>query len=128
MKLLHTCLLWVIITACLPAASEAQTVYITRTGAKYHITTCHYLRSSKISIKLSEAKRQGYTACSVCKPSTKVTDTKDQATEADTTVLQPTPSKNPKPITASRCTATTQAGTQCKRTTTSTSGKCWQHE
>ncbi len=29
---------------------------------------------------------------------------------------------------ATRCTATTQKGTQCKRMTTNLSGKCWQHE
>lgn len=45
-------------------------VYITKTGEKYHVGSCSYLRLSKISITLSEAVRQGYTACSVCKPPT----------------------------------------------------------
>lgn len=44
-----------------------STVYITRTGKKYHRGSCSYLRSSKIPISLTEAKR-GYSPCSVCEP------------------------------------------------------------
>ena len=44
-----------------------QTVYVTRTGSKYHLSGCRYLRQSKIAMKLSEACGS-YTACSVCKP------------------------------------------------------------
>lgn len=42
------------------------TVYITKTGSKYHRSGCSYLSKSKIAISLSEAKAQGYTACSRC--------------------------------------------------------------
>ena len=48
--------------------SYSYTVYITRTGAKYHSGGCRYLRKSKIAISLSNAKAYGYTACSVCRP------------------------------------------------------------
>lgn len=43
------------------------TVYITKTGKKYHRGNCSYLRKSKIPISLSEA-RQGYGPCSKCNP------------------------------------------------------------
>lgn len=43
-----------------------ETVYITKTGSKYHRAGCRYLRKSQIDISLSEAKNEGYTACSVC--------------------------------------------------------------
>lgn len=43
-------------------------VYITDTGSKYHKSGCRYLKKSKHSISLSDAKAQGYTPCSVCKP------------------------------------------------------------
>ena len=49
------------------SADTASTVYITRTGKKYHRGSCSYLRSSKIPISLTDAKRQ-YSPCSVCKP------------------------------------------------------------
>ena len=48
-------------------ADIASTVYITRTGKKYHRGSCSYLRSSKIPISLTDAKRQ-YSPCSVCNP------------------------------------------------------------
>lgn len=50
------------------ASGSGGTVYITRTGEKYHSSGCRYLRQSKISISKSEAQRQGYTPCKVCKP------------------------------------------------------------
>jgi competence protein ComEC len=49
-------------------ARVEKTVYITRTGKKYHRADCRYLAQSKIPIKLSEAKDQGYTPCKVCRP------------------------------------------------------------
>ncbi|MHB9024737.1 MAG: copper amine oxidase N-terminal domain-containing protein [Armatimonadota bacterium] len=50
------------------ATTSGPTVYITRTGAKYHSAGCQYLRRSCIPISLSEAKAQGYTPCSRCSP------------------------------------------------------------
>ena len=58
-------------SASVPAAysssdDQSETVYVTDTGSKYHSAGCRYLKKSQIPISLSEAKRQGYTACSVC--------------------------------------------------------------
>ena len=47
---------------------KEETVYITRTGEKYHLGHCRYLRKSKIPISKKNAKARGYTACKVCKP------------------------------------------------------------
>lgn len=44
------------------------TVYITRTGSKYHSAGCRYLSRSCIPINLSDAKDNKYTPCSVCNP------------------------------------------------------------
>lgn len=51
-----------------PTSKDSYTVYITRTGSKYHRDGCQYLRSSKIEIDKKEAIENGYTACSKCKP------------------------------------------------------------
>ena len=51
-----------------PASKENYTVYITRTGSKYHRDGCQYLRNSKIEIDKKEAIENGYTACSRCNP------------------------------------------------------------
>ena len=49
-------------------AKKSYTVYITRTGHKYHRSGCRYLRRSKFAISLSNAIKEGYTPCSVCCP------------------------------------------------------------
>ncbi len=49
--------------------SSGETVYITKTGAKYHRAGCRYLSKSSIPIPLSEAVKS-YSPCSVCKPPT----------------------------------------------------------
>jgi micrococcal nuclease len=48
--------------------TKEQTVYITKTGKKYHRAICRYLSRSKIPTTLKDAKANGYTACSVCNP------------------------------------------------------------
>lgn len=48
--------------------NDDTTVYITKTGEKYHRDGCRYLSQSKIPISKSDAISQGYDACSVCNP------------------------------------------------------------
>jgi len=58
-------------TQPIEAPAEApveQTVYGTRTGAKYHADGCRYLSRSKIAMSLGQAQSAGLTACSVCNP------------------------------------------------------------
>jgi micrococcal nuclease len=50
------------------ASNGNVTVYITRTGAKYHSSGCRYLSRSLIPISLKDAVARGYTPCSVCNP------------------------------------------------------------
>lgn len=51
------------------AAPEEVTVYVTKSGSKYHLATCKHLSKSKISKTLEDAKKR-FSACSVCKPPT----------------------------------------------------------
>ena len=52
-----------------PSASTTdRTVYVTRTGEKYHTSSCRYLSKSKRAILLSRAKKDGYEPCKICKP------------------------------------------------------------
>lgn len=46
----------------------SDTVYITKTGEKFHRDGCRYLKKSQIPIERSAAVAQGYGACSVCNP------------------------------------------------------------
>ncbi len=46
---------------------QSVTVYVTRTGEKYHRDGCRYLRQSKIPMTLDNARAR-YDACKVCTP------------------------------------------------------------
>ncbi|NBC15918.1 MAG: hypothetical protein GVY18_01240 [Bacteroidetes bacterium] len=52
-------------------ADSTDTVYLTRTGSKYHRATCRHLRRSKIPTDLEAALATGYEPCRVCRPPTK---------------------------------------------------------
>ena len=60
----------------LTAIVEAQedpaklTVYVTKTGQKYHRDGCTSLRRSKIAVSLKEAVERGFGACKICNPPT----------------------------------------------------------
>ena len=55
-------------TATTTESGSGVTVYITKTGAKYHRAGCSSLSQSKIPISLEEAKAQGFEPCKRCKP------------------------------------------------------------
>lgn len=76
------------------AASGNTTVYVTRTGEKYHSNGCQYLRKSKIAISLQDAVNSGYNACSRCDPpiltASAPTPAPQPATPSPTQQTQPT--------------------------------------
>lgn len=48
---------------------QNQTVYITKSGEKYHLEGCRHLRfSRKIPINIATAREEGYEPCKTCKP------------------------------------------------------------
>ena len=109
---------------------HAQTVYITKTGEKYHTASCRYLSHCKIAIELKDAIEQNYEACKVCRPTQDITANtiKNKGLdEKDDPEVQPTRNNTSQNTESKQCTATTQKGTRCKRMTTSANGKCWQH-
>jgi hypothetical protein len=97
-----------------------QTVYITRTGEKYHDGGCRYLRRSCIEISLANAIAQGYEPCSVCNPPLTVRNTQREP--------RPGTMESMKSSRSVRCSAITKKGNRCKRMTTNRDGLCWQHQ
>jgi uncharacterized membrane protein len=67
-KALIIVVLLLFIVAAVFAASADTVVYITRTGEKYHMGSCSYLRQSKIETTLGSAVSRGYGPCSRCRP------------------------------------------------------------
>ena|SRR5690606_12405165 len=105
---------------------KAQTVYLTKTGEKYHEKNCHHLRKSSISISLEDAKDRGYEPCKHCKPITTIQrrQTPSTSTTNSTQINSTTTQKTSVSV---QCSATTQNGARCKRMTTNANGRCWQH-
>lgn len=99
----------------------AQSVYITKTGKKYHKESCRYAKTG-LATTLADAKKKGLTACLVCKPST----TESKTTEP-TSIKSNTSETRPTQNTLSQCMATTKAGSRCSRKAASGSRYCWQH-
>ncbi len=48
-------------------SNNAQTVYVTKEGKKYHAKNCGIAKTGKSGMELAEAKKQGYEACKSCK-------------------------------------------------------------
>ena len=74
----------------------AQTVYVTKTGKKYHNENCRSLSKSSYPISLSDAKAKGYDACSICKPVSagKTTTKTDTIQEKKTNTIQTNKKEN----------------------------------
>lgn len=77
MKRFVICLSGLIFACCIyrrffskPAAKNeaGQTVYIMKTGSKYHSTECRHLGKTRIPVLLKDAVARRYAPCSVCRP------------------------------------------------------------
>jgi endonuclease YncB( thermonuclease family) len=49
-------------------ASGNETVYVSKSGIKYHNKSCRSAKKDATAIKLKEARAKGYLPCKVCKP------------------------------------------------------------
>lgn len=100
----------------------SQTVYVTKTGKKYHDSDCVHLKRSSISISLEEAVERGYDACKVCKPiGTQNTGTKNNFVD------KPSIGESRSSSSSVQCSGRTKKGSRCKRMTSNSSGRCYQH-
>lgn len=124
MKIFKTLL--VFITFAFVNTVVAQAVYTTKTGEKYHTSSCRYLKVSKKEYTLEKAKAFGFTACLVCKPNN--LNSKPNSKVKSQAIAPISRTKTPsKTSTATQCKGTTKAGNRCKRMTKSGNGRCHQH-
>jgi micrococcal nuclease len=104
-----------------PSAADAKTtVYVTKTGEKYHRAGCRSLARSQVPMSLGEAAAR-YGACGICKPPT-LDSTPSTAPSAVGAPSRPSPTAS-----SGRCQAVTKKGTQCSRNAQPGRNYCWQH-
>lgn len=48
--------------------SDTRTVYITKTGSKYHLKGCKYLNDTSYITTVTSAEQKGYMPCTLCNP------------------------------------------------------------
>jgi len=118
-------LLFLILTLAYVLNVSAQSVYTTKTGEKYHTTTCSYLKYSKNEITLEKAISLGYQACNVCKPT--ANNTKNSATSTTSNSISNSTTSTTKTAKAVPCSGKTKSGARCKRKNTNSNGRCYQH-
>lgn len=92
-----------ILTFVLTLAVQAQTVYSSAKGEKYHTADCR-LSGDAEGITLDKARKAGKKPCDVCKPN-----------ELGKAALK-------------QCEGKTKEGARCKRMTASKGKKCYQHQ
>lgn len=118
------CLAFLVLVALSTAFAQAEKVYVTKTGSKYHRASCSSLSKSKIEMPLAEAAKR-YGPCKNCKPP--VPAATSAGTAAATASPGPALPTKSAPAAAGRCQATTKKGTQCSRRAQPGRNYCWQH-
>ena len=95
---------------------NAQTVYYTPSGAKYHQANCRMVKNVSNKTNLNSALEKGLSACKICKP---------------ISGLGISSSGTKKPVgteTTVQCKGTTKSGSRCKHKTKMGNGYCFQHQ
>lgn len=64
------------------ATDGTETVYVTKTGSKYHTYGCDYLNGQPLKTTLSNAIDKGYSPCKMCNPYG-LADTQSSASNSD---------------------------------------------
>ena len=101
----------------LSVAVNAQTVYKTPSGAKYHLANCRMVKNVSEQITVEKAKELGLQPCKICNPA------------AIQKPGSPVPLKKPQGENiTSQCLGYTKAGNRCKHMTSIGNGYCFQHQ
>lgn len=94
---------------------NAQTIYKTPSGAKYHLAVCRMVKNVSEQITVSKANELGLQPCKICKP---------QIISAYSNSIKKAQGQNE----TVQCSGLTKAGNRCKHMTSIGNGYCFQHQ
>lgn len=107
--------------------ATTATVYVTGSGTKYHRKGCQYLTTTARATTLAKAAKSK-SPCKVCRPPTLAPPALGSlGTLAAPKATAGGDAATPRSTVTTRCAATTQKGTRCKRTAQAGSFYCSQH-
>lgn len=92
---------------------DDDTVYVSKSGRKYHQLNCRLLSANKIALPLAKA-RLAHTPCRLCAVS-KIAPQENLPLQSEGRTI------------AAQCLAKTKSGGRCKREAVAGSKYCWQH-
>jgi|SRR5690554_6509208 hypothetical protein len=103
---------------------SAQTVYKTPSGSRYHTANCSVVKNVSQKISKADAKKQGLSACKICRPETAISPgtTGNKGSGIGSSETSGSLNKSV------QCSAYTKKGNRCKRMTKNINGYCFQHE
>ena len=96
-------------------SANAQTVYKTPSGAKYHLATCRMVKNVSEELTIAKALELGLEPCKICNP------------PMASGTIQPQKNAQGENSTV-QCKGLTKAGTRCKHMTSIANGYCYQHQ
>lgn len=100
----------------LAAIVNAQAVYKTPSGNKFHLATCRSVKNVSEKITIDEAYKLGLTPCKICKPA------------IYTNPVKPAPKKEQGTGAGVQCKGLTKAGARCRHFSKIANGYCFQHQ
>lgn len=104
---------------------QAQKVYKTPSGEKYHTAVCKSVKNVSEEIALSEAKKIGLTPCEICKPNNE--NLNFVSNPNSSLGIKSNEAKGQNSV-ATQCKGITKKGNRCKNKTKNKNGYCFQHE
>jgi hypothetical protein len=96
-------------------SSQAQSVYKTPSGKKYHLETCKMVKNVSQKITIQEAVDLGLEPCKICKPdAVPVRQNLVNKAQGESKTVQ--------------CNGYTKSGSRCRHMTSIANGFCFQHQ
>ena len=95
---------------------NAQTVFKTPSGAKYHLASCRMVKNVSEEITISKARKLGLEPCKICQP--------DNIYSSTVPIIHKAQGQNQ----TVQCNGLTKAGIRCKHMTSIANGYCYQHQ
>jgi len=94
--------------------ANAQTVYKTPSGTKYHLASCRMVKNVSEELTIAKAKEMGLDPCKICNPVNSYSTPAVKKAQGENETVQ--------------CKGYTKSGTRCRHMTRIANGYCFQHQ
>ncbi|WP_264520953.1 DUF5763 domain-containing protein [Flavobacterium sp. N1994] len=107
---------YLIVVLFFSLTANAQKIYKTPSGAKYHLGSCRMVNNVSEELSFEKAAELGLTPCKICKPQ-----------HYNTLGFKASTNRAQGQSQTVQCKGITKKGTRCKHMTSIANGYCFQH-